>query len=556
MSPSVAMSLEPKAHVAAGESCSVNTDVIPQPAEVVHLEGRCVLRPSTPVEAFAAAAEPAAVFLRTQLRQGLAARSVVAQVGDAASDRAIHQSVRLLQSATDQGAEGYHLRVEPTGVVLEASAAAGWFYGVQTLLQLLPADSTAESWSIECVRITDSPRFRWRGLMLDVSRHLMPVDGLLRLLDTMAAHKLNVFHWHLTDDQGWRIQSERFPRLTEIGAWRRGSDGTLTPGRSQQETAPAAEPGSEKSSPKYGGFYSHDDIRAVVAYAADLHITVVPEIEMPGHAVAALSAYPELSCTGGPFEPETRTGIFKDVYCAGNEASFRLLQGVLEEVLPLFPGEYVHIGGDECPKTRWSSCPRCQRRIREEGLKDEHELQSYVIRRMEKFLTRHGKRLIGWDEILEGGLPPRATVMSWRGTEGGIAAARLGHDVVMTPHTHCYLDYKQAADGEPVAIPHGLTPLEKTYSYEPIPPELTPEQADHVLGVQGNLWTEYVPDIGHAEYMLWPRAAAVAEIGWSPADSKNFDEFARRVRSNEDRLRGRGVRYRPFSPKTSDDDAG
>jgi hexosaminidase len=371
--------------------------------------------------------------------------------------------------------------------------------------------------------------------MLDVSRHVMPVDGILRLLDNMAAHKLNSFHWHLTDDQGWRLESRRYPRLTEIGAWRRGADGVLTPGN-----APEKPPGPGT----YGGFYTHDDVKKVVAHATKLHINVIPEIEMPGHAVAALAAYPHLSCAGGTFEPAIRTGVFHDVYCAGNEATFEFLQGVLEELLPLFPGKYIHVGGDECPKDRWKTCPKCQTRIRSEDLKDEHELQSYVIRRIEKFLAGHGKRLLGWDEILEGGLPPGATVMSWRGTEGGIAAARAGHDVVMTPNQFCYLDYRQASEGEPTAIAHGLLPLEKTYSYDPIPTELNAEQAKHILGLQGNVWTEYMPDMKHVEYMIWPRAAAIAEIGWSGAANKIFEDFRRRAQANEVRLAARGSSFR------------
>jgi hexosaminidase len=504
-------------------------NVVPQPADVMSLDGSLLFARTAPIVADPAA-RAAASYLRQQLGQA------------ATSPPTGAPPVRLRTSSSDRGAEGYELTVTPDGVTIAASAPAGWFYGVQTLLQLLPPDATAprsrrSAWRLPCVRIVDGPRFRWRGLMLDVARHLMPVDGILRLRDTMAAHKLNTFHWHLTDDQGWRIESRRYPRLTGVGAFRAGADGVLTPDRAAHEPPRVG---------RYGGFYTHDDVRSVVAHAAALHIRVVPEVEMPGHAVAALAAYPELACAAGPFEPATRTGIFKDVYCIGNDATLALLEGVLDEIVPLFPGEFVHVGGDECPTDRWRTCPKCQARVRAEGLANERGLQGYVIRRMARFLGDRGKRLVGWDEILDGGdLPSGAMVMSWRGTEGGTAAARAGHDVVMTPHQYCYLDYRQAADGEPAAIADGLTPLEKTYGYVPVPPELTAEQAEHIVGVQGNVWTEYMPDVRHVEYMVWPRAAAIAEVGWSPAGGRDFDDFARRVRENETRLNNRGSAYRP-----------
>jgi hexosaminidase len=502
-------------------------NVVPQPAEATALDGSFLFTRAAPVTAVAAA-NGAARHLRQQLGDPVSAVGSV--------------SVRLRNAPSDQGPEGYQLAVMPDGMTIDASAPAGWFYGVQTLLQLLPPDATAprsrtSAWRLPCVRIVDTPRFRWRGLMLDVARHVMPVDGILRLLDTMAAHKLNTFHWHLTDDQGWRIESHRYPQLTAVGAVRAGADGVLTPDRA------VAEP---RRTGTYGGFYTHDDVRRVVAHAAERHVRVVPEIEMPGHAVAALAAYPEFSCSGGPFAPATRTGIFKDVYCVGNEGAMRMLEGVLDEILPLFPGAYVHVGGDECPTDRWRACPRCQARVQQQGLASEHDLQGYVIRRMARFLGARGKRLVGWDEILDAGdLPADATVMSWRGTAGGTAAARAGHDVVMTPHPYCYLDYRQALTDEPTAIADGFTPLDKTYRYEPVPPELTAEQAEHIIGVQGNVWTEYMPDMRHVEYMVWPRAAAIAEVGWSPADARDFDDFARRVVSNEVRLAHRGSAFRP-----------
>lgn len=432
----------------------------------------------------------------------------------------------------DLAPEAYRLDVTPAQITITAGSESGRFYALQTLRQLVDGDR------VPCVEIVDAPRFPWRGLMLDVSRHLYSVDDLCRLLDAMALHKLNTFHWHLTDDQGWRVESKRFPRLTEIGAFRQRGDGTLIPGDTKDEWPDV--PGT------YGGCYTHDDVRRVVAHAASLHIHVVPEIEMPGHATAALAAYPHLACVPrDDFAPATVTGVFPDVYCAGNDATFDLLEGVLDEIVPLFPGAFVHVGGDECPKDRWKSCPKCQARIKAEDLKDEHELQSYVIRRMSRFLAARGKRLIGWDEILEGGLAPGATVMSWRGTAGGITAAQAGRDVVMSPRQPCYLDYRQAEHGEPYAIGQSINTLADAYAFEPIPPELTADEARHVLGLQGNVWTEYMPNMGHVEYMVWPRAAALAEVGWSRAP-KDFADFRRRATANQSRLAARGVRFRPI----------
>ena len=499
--------------------------IIPKPLEMTVGNGQFLLSSDTLVTAEIGSAEATATYLRSSLR--LAERSHTPNPS----------TITLRNSTVARGDEGYSLTVESSAITIDASAPAGWFYGAQTLLQLI-SDTHELGTVIPHVHIVDEPRFRWRGLMLDVSRHLMPVDGILRLLDCMAMHKLNSFHWHLTDDQGWRVESKRYPRLTEIGAFRRGADGELTPGNVDDDLPHVG---------RYGGFYTHDDIRRVVAHAAGLHIRVVPEIEMPGHAMAALAAYPHLSCTGGTFEPAVRTGVFHDVYCAGNDATFELLEGVLEEILPLFPGEFIHVGGDECPKDRWKTCPKCQSRIREEHLKDEHELQSYVIRRISRFFAERGRKLIGWDEILEGGLAPGATVMSWRGTTGGIAAAKAGRDVVMSPRTPCYLDYRQAATGEPKAIGEVINSLEHVYAFDPIPAELNADQAKHILGLQGNVWTEYMPDMRHVEYMIWPRAAAIAETGWSPAEWKRFEEFASRVKKNEHRLAARGSNYRAIS---------
>jgi len=369
-----------------------------------------------------------------------------------------------------------------------APKPAGLVYGSQTVRQLLA------SRPIPLLRLVDRPRFPWRGLMLDEARHFFGKEFIKQLIDLLVLHKLNIFHWHLCDDQGWRIEIKSRPRLTEVGAWR------------------------EANGRRYGGFYTQADIREIVTYAQNRFVTVVPEIEMPGHTTAALAAYPELSCTGGPFAAATGWGIFHDVLCAGNDATFAFLEKVLGEVLELFPSKFIHIGGDECPKTRWKTCPRCQRRIRDERLNDEHELQSYFIRRIEKFLNANGRRLIGWDEILEGGLAPNATVMSWRGMSGAVAAARAGHDVVASPTSHCYLDYS-----------YERTSVEKAYSFNPIPAELTDEQHKHILGVQGNMWTELTPTVADVERQIWPRLCALAEVAWSPAGQRDFADFSARL---------------------------
>lgn len=493
--------------------------LIPWPREIEVTEGRFTFSRTAPVMIETPDADGAVHYLQTAT--GL--------VNEPDSTRG---KFIFRRAETDLGAEGYTLAVCASDVTITASGPAGFFYGVQTLLQVIDGRTDAP---VPCLRIQDAPRFAWRGLMLDVCRHIMPVDGILRLLDCMAWHKLNVLHLHLTEDQGWRIEIERYPRLQEISAWRRGADGVLDPSGTNDDRP---RPG------RYGGFYTRDDIRRIVQYAAERQITVVPEIEMPGHAMAALAAYPELSCTGGPFEVPSRAGIFKDVYCAGNDETFRFLENVLDEVLPLFPGRFVHIGGDECPKDRWQACEKCQARIRAEGLADEHELQSYFIRRMQKFLSSRGKQLIGWDEILEGGLAPGAAVMSWRGEEGGIAAARAGHDAVMTPNSHLYLDYRQAETGEPMAMGNRVITLDACYAYEPIPAALTPEQARHILGIQANIWTEFMPDISHVEYMTWPRAAAVAERAWSSADQRDVADLKRRLRASERRFATHHVNFR------------
>ena len=431
-----------------------------------------------------------------------------------------------IRFVTDESlpAEGYELNVDGEGIELRASQFPGFLYALQSLEQLLPAavygtePAPDAAWEVPCVKIADAPRFAYRGMHLDVARHFFSVDEVKRYIDVMAIHKLNTLHWHLTDDQGWRIEIKRYPELTAVGSIRKA-------------TVVRKEWGTYDGTP-YGGFYTQDEIRDVVKYAADRGVTVIPEIDLPGHMLAALTAYPELGCTGGPYEVWGRWGVADDVLCPGREKTFEFLEGVLTEVMELFPSEYIHIGGDECPKVRWEKCPRCQAKIRQLGLKDdgehtaEHYLQSYVTDRIGKFLAQHGRRIIGWDEILEGRAPSDAVVMSWRGSEGGIAAAKLGHDVIMTPNSHFYFDYYQSldTDAEPFGI-GGYIPMEQVYSYDPAFPELTPEQQKHILGVQANLWTEYVLSDEHLEYMLLPRLAALSEVQWCLPETKDWNRF-------------------------------
>ena len=439
-----------------------------------------------------------------------------------------------IRFVTDESlpAEGYELNVDGEGIEVRASQFPGFLYALQSLEQLLPAavygtePAPDAAWEVPCVKIADAPRFAYRGMHLDVARHFFSVDEVKRYIDVMAIHKLNTLHWHLTDDQGWRIEIKRYPELTAVGSIRKA-------------TVVRKEWGTYDGTP-YGGFYTQDEIRDVVKYAADRGVTVIPEIDLPGHMLAALTAYPELGCTGGPYEVWGRWGVADDVLCPGREKTFEFLEGVLTEVMELFPSEYIHIGGDECPKVRWEKCPCCQAKIRQLGLKDdgehtaEHYLQSYVTDRIGKFLAQHGRRIIGWDEILEGRAPSDAVVMSWRGSEGGIAAAKLGHDVIMTPNSHFYFDYYQSldTDAEPFGI-GGYIPMEQVYSYDPAFPELTPEQQKHILGVQANLWTEYVLSDEHLEYMLLPRLAALSEVQWCLPETKDWNRFIGSFRMDE-----------------------
>ena len=422
----------------------------------------------------------------------------------------------------NMGAEEYFLQVKPDGVSVEASAFGGFFYAIQTLKQMLPAEvygsqKARAAWLLPCVTILDAPRFDYRGIHMDPCRHFWSVEETKRYIDIAATYKLNRLHWHLTEDQGWRMEIKKYPKLTEVGAWRSGTC--------------IGKDFDSNDGIRYGGFYTQDEMREIVAYAAERNITVIPEVDLPGHMVAALAAYPELGCTGGPYEVWTRWGISEDVLCAGKEETFSFLEDVLTEVMDIFPSEYIHIGGDECPKDRWRNCPLCQARIKELGLKAhdnfsaEEELQCYVTGRIQRFLNDHGRKIIGWDEILDGTLAPGATVMSWRGTEGGIRAAELGFDVVMTPNSHLYFDYYQSRerDKEPLCI-GGYVPVEKVYSYEPYE-GMAPGTEDHILGVQANLWTEYIGTDEFLEYMLLPRMCALSEVQWCNADRKDYTRF-------------------------------
>ncbi len=409
----------------------------------------------------------------------------------------------------EYGAEGYRLAITEKSITLSAARRAGLFYGIQSLLQVLP-ESEKAGFRLPVGTVFDRPRFKWRGMLLDCGRHFMKKDFVKRYIDLLAGIKMNRLHWHLTEDQGWRIEIKKYPRLTEIGAWRKYEDGTV-----------------------YGGFYTQDDIREVVAYAKSRFVTVVPEIEMPGHSTAALAAYPQFSCTGGPFEVSTLWGVHKDIYCAGNDSVFTFLQDVLDEVIDLFPSKYIHIGGDEAPKARWRECGKCQQRIKDEGLADEHELQSYFIRRIGKYLNSRGKRLIGWDEILEGGLAPDATVQSWRGVDGALAAARSGHDAIVSPTTHAYFDYKVYK-----------LDMRKVYEFDPVPEGLEPEFEKHILGGECNVWTERIPQ-EKVDYMVFPRILAMSENLWSAKEKDSFAAFLKRVDLRYPALKNMGVTWGP-----------
>ncbi|NNK86835.1 MAG: beta-N-acetylhexosaminidase, partial [Flavobacteriaceae bacterium] len=438
-------------------------------------------------------------------------------------------SIRFLHDDEISSPEAYKIEISRDSLVVFASNAKGAFYAVQTIRQIMPValESVAyreTSISIPCIKIEDKPRFDYRGMHLDVGRHLFPVEFIKKYIDALALLKFNTFHWHLTEDQGWRIEIKKYPKLNEISSFRKE---TLVGHYSDQP--------HQFDNTVYGGFYTQEEIREIVEYAQNRQITIIPEIEMPGHSQAVIAAYPELGCTGEEVDVATKWGVFEHIYCS-KEESFSFIEDVLDEVLDLFPSEYIHIGGDEAPKKNWEECQNCQARIASEGLKDEHELQSYFISRIETYLNGKGRQIIGWDEILEGGLAPNATVMSWRGVQGAVDAAKMGHKVIMTPTSHCYFDYYQSeSESEPLAI-GGFLPLRKVYEFNPIPEELTEMEANNVWGAQANVWTEYMKDHRQVEYMVFPRILAMSEVVWSDPGLRTYDDFVNRVEHFHERL--------------------
>ena len=524
-SASLAVLMACSGQVGEPKTYNQGINIIPMPQTLVQQQGSFLLSSSTKIAATTPEAKTVAEYFVSKMNRATGYNISVAESGE----------IQLnLDAALEMGEEAYKLDVTASGVQVSAKTPQGLFYGMQSFMQLLPAEIESPAkvkgiaWEAQAVSITDEPRFGYRGLMIDACRHFMTVDEVKKQLDVMALFKMNRMHWHLTEDQGWRIEIKKYPKLTEVGSKRIDGEGT-----------------------EYGGFYTVEDIKEVVKYAADRFITIVPEIELPGHELAAISAYPELSCKGQEISPRVIWGVEDVVMCAGSEKPFEFLEDIIAEIAPLFPGEYLHIGGDECPKKSWKTCPLCQKRIRQEGLKaDKHHtaeerLQSYFVQRMEKVAAKYGKKIIGWDEILEGGLSETATVMSWRGEEGGIAAAQTDHDVIMTPGGNgMYLDHHQGDSKiEPVAI-GGYTVLAKTYSYNPTPDTLIAMKKEHFIkGVQGNVWSEYLYTNDIREYMTFPRAIAIAEIGWTNNDRKNFDDFARRINNAYVRLDGHNVNY-------------
>lgn len=494
-----------------------NYQIIPLPQEISNVEGQPFMLTSATKVVYPEGNEMMkrnAEFLSEYLHISM---GIVLEATSTATD---DKQIELALGLENDNKEAYRLEVTENKVIITGATEAGVFYGIQTLRKAVPlGDAIA---SLAAVTINDAPRFGYRGVMLDVARHYQPVAFVKKFIDLLAMHNINRFHWHLTEDQGWRIEIKQYPKLTELGSMRKETViGNNSP---------------EYDGKPHGGFYTQEEIREIVAYAQERYVTTIPEIDLPGHMMAALTGYPEFGCTGGPYEVATSWGVFDEVLCAGNEGTYTFLENILTEVMEMFPAEYIHIGGDEVPKVRWEECPKCQAKIKELGIKGddkhtkEHYLQSYLTARIERFLNDNGRRIIGWDEILEGELAPNATVMSWQGMGGGIQAAQMGHDVIMTPNTYVYFDYYQTAntEDEPTAI-GGFLPLEKVYSFEPAPESLTPEQRGHILGAQANLWTEYIPTPEQAEYMLLPRMAALSEVAWSQPEKKDYYNFLTRL---------------------------
>ncbi len=507
--------------------------IIPQPSNIILNSGNFTINESTTIYCKEGALIPVAKYMNGKVNPAFGF-SLPAKEG-------VGNGINLkILDVVDEalGNEGYRLKVTPNNVEVTANKPNGIFYGIQTLLQMLPPQVKSRTvqkgvaWKIRCAEIEDIPRFPWRGLMLDVSRHFFTKDEVKTYIDQLSEYKMNVFHWHLTDDQGWRIEIKSLPNLVEKGAWRARRVGQWWKRTPRQEGEPT----------EYGGFYTHEDIREVVQYARERFVEVVPEIDVPGHSLSTIVAYPEISCTHTVKDINVGNKFYtvdENSLCVGKELTFEYLDKIFSEVADLFPSEYIHVGGDECYKGFWSKCADCQKRIRDERLKNTHELQSYFIKRMEKMLEAKGKRLVGWDEILEGGLAPNATVMSWRGMQGGIKAAKEGHQVIMTPTKHCYLDLYQ---GEPSVEPdtYSMSRLTDAYSFEPVPEGIDPKL---ILGGQGNLWTESVPIFRHAEYMTWPRGWALAEVLWSKKENKDWDRFVENVERHFARADAAEIKY-------------
>lgn len=506
-------------------------NIVPQPTSLEVGNGSFYITKKTVIAARDEEDRKAANFLNDYLQQFYGFKL---DVDKQEGKDYIRLNTKKFIKAPDKDA--YNLVVNKEGITIEGDTYTGTFYGVQTLIQLLPVEglnnSNNKNLKIPFVTVADQPRFDYRGMHLDVCRHFFPTSFLKKYIDYLALHKMNYFHWHLTDDQGWRIEIKKYPELISVAAYRNG-------------TIIGRYPGTGNDNIRYGGYYTQEEVKDIVQYAADRHITVIPEIEMPGHASAAIAAFPYLSCfpnqktnIPGPSSEKSKVatgklvqetwGVFDDVFCAGNDSTFTFLEDVMNEVLPLFPSNLIHVGGDESPKTNWKKCPKCQARIKQEGLKDEHELQSYFIQRMEKYLNAKGKTLIGWDEILEGGLAPNAVVMSWRGEKGGIDAAKQKHKVIMTPGNYVYFDHTQSSSEDSVTI-GGYTPIEVVYNYEPIPAELDSSEQKYVMGAQANLWTEYIAYPSKVEYMIFPRMAALSEVLWSSKENRNWKAFEKKL---------------------------
>lgn len=510
--------------------------IIPKPVKMVAKEGHFEIADRTKIiwEAGNAEAGRIAKLFADRLKTASGIELKVESGNEAEKNSiffAISPSDRIVNP------EGYELTADRRMVIIQAREAAGLFYGMQTLLQLLPPEIVSwepvenKKWIVPAIEIEDEPRFAWRGLHLDVGRHMMPLEFIKKYIDYMAMHKLNTFHWHLTEDQGWRIEIKQYPKLTETGAWRKE---TLV---GHMRKKPWSFDGQQ-----HGGYYTQEEAREIVEYARERFITVVPEIDMPGHSSAAIASYPELGSSEKPIETLTHWGVNPNIYNV-EESTFTFLENVLSEVMDVFPSEYVHIGGDEAKKDQWKASAKIQAKIRELGLKDEHELQSYFIKRIEKFVNSRGRKIIGWDEILEGGLAPNATVMSWRGEDGGIAAAKSGHAVVMTPNDYLYFDHYQGDPAtEPLAI-GGSTTVEEVYSYDPVPASLSAEEGKYILGVQANVWTEYIKTPEQVEYMAFPRVSALSEIAWSQKEKKDWEDFRKRLPAQLKRYDILGIKY-------------